>query len=327
MARHDIIVIGASAGGIEALEGVFSGLPHDLPAAIFITQHLPADPSAILPRLLDHYGLLPVAYAQDGEAIRSGKVYLAPPDYHLILEPGFVRLSHGPRENLQRPCINAMFRSAATHYGERVCGVLLSGLLDDGAAGLWEIQQRDGIAVVQDPDEARYRSMPESAIRGLTIQYIVRAAEMGPLLARLAMTDNGVNSGSRPAQACVEPGGQSCPDCGGVMVTARLGGLLEYRCHTGHRLGLATMIAEKHREVELALDIALSQSEELTTLLRTALDQSSGARATEIGNDVLRRLREQEVLRELLGYTTARERDRCIETHTPLSDNKTPLGP
>ena len=115
---------------------------------------------------------------------------MAPPNYHLVLAPGAVQLSHGPKENMQRPCINVMFRSAAAAYGERVAGVLLTGLLDDGAAGLWEIQQQHGATVVQDPVQATFRSMPDSAIRGLNLQYIMRLEEMGPLLARLSVTDH-----------------------------------------------------------------------------------------------------------------------------------------
>lgn len=302
MARRDIIVIGASAGGVETLERLISGFPPDLPAAVFITQHISAKASPILPKLLTPFSLLPADNAEDGEAIRPGKIYVAPPDFHLILEPGVVRLSHGPRENLQRPCINAMFRSAARHYGERVTGVLLTGLLDDGAAGLWEIQQREGATVVQDPEEALYPSMPESAIRGMTVQYIVRIAAMAALLTWLATTHSNNEGTAEPVPAVIEPYGQSCPECGGVMVAARLGGLREYRCHTGHRLGLETMIAEKHKEVERALDIALSQSEELSTLLQTAHEQSVAESATPIGKDIARRSREQQILRDLLGY-------------------------
>ena len=302
MATRDLIAIGASAGGVEALQRLVAGLPADLPAAVIITQHLPNRHASVLPALLNRAGPLPAANPVDGEPILPGRIYIAPPDYHLILAPGRVHLSHGPRENLQRPCINAMFRSAAAAYGERVTGVLLTGLLDDGVAGLWEIQQRFGTTVVQDPKDATFPSMPENAIRGLAVQYIVPIGEMAPLLTRLAMDDRQPFSRSTPSEAIIDHCGQSCPDCGGAMVTARLGDLHEYRCHTGHRLGLETMISEKNREVDRALNVALSQSEELSALLETALIESTGNRALEIENDLALRVREQEILRRILGH-------------------------
>ncbi|MGH9562061.1 MAG: chemotaxis protein CheB, partial [Terracidiphilus sp.] len=186
MSVRDIVVIGASAGGIGALAQLATRLPNDFQAAIFVTIHAYSGRNGFLPKLLSSKGTWPADQARDGEPIRPGRIYTAPPDYHLTLENGRVLLSHGPKENMQRPCINTMFRSAASVYGPRVAGVLLTGLLDDGAAGLWEIQRRGGATIVQDPEEAQFPSMPESAIKGLNVQYIVRIAEMGTLLKRLA---------------------------------------------------------------------------------------------------------------------------------------------
>jgi two-component system chemotaxis response regulator CheB len=185
---RDIIVIGASAGGLDAIRKLVAGFPADLPAAVFVTIHVTQKSDGILPAIITSSGPLVAAHPQDGESIRNGRIYVAPPDYHLLIRQGHVHLGHGPRENLQRPGINVMFRSAASSYGERVTGVLLSGLLDDGAAGLWEIQQHNGGTVVQEPGEATYRSMPDSAIQGLNVQYIVRLVQMAPLLKRLAMS-------------------------------------------------------------------------------------------------------------------------------------------
>src|SRR5438270_1143154 len=147
MAARDIIVIGASAGGFEAIQQLARHFPPDLPAAVFVTLHIYERSESILPSLIDRAGPLPAAHAVDGETIHAGRIYIAPPDYHLMLDPGRVHLSHGPKENMNRPCINVMFRSAAAAYGERVAGVLLTGLLDDGAAGLWEIQQHNGATI------------------------------------------------------------------------------------------------------------------------------------------------------------------------------------
>jgi two-component system chemotaxis response regulator CheB len=299
MAARDIIVIGASAGGFEALQKLVGTLPAELPAAVFITLHVSERSLGILPDFLNRAGPLPAANAVDGAPIRAGHIYVAPPDYHLVLGPGRVELTHGPRENMQRPCINVMFRSAANVYEDRVAGVLLTGLLDDGAAGLWEIQQHHGTTIVQDPAEARFRSMPDSAIRGLNVEYIVGLAEMGPLLARLSMADHDKSEPSEPLQLVEENFGQACPDCGGVMKAVRMGSLREYRCHIGHRFGLQTMIAQKTKVVEHALDEALSQSEELSRLLETASDETTPERPELLRQEIMKRKKEQRVLRDL----------------------------
>lgn len=309
MNARDIVVIGASAGGLEALEKLVISLPADLQAAIFITFHLYLGSDNFLPTALNRAGPLPAAYARDGEPIRQGRIYIAPPDYHLWLEEGRVLLSHGPKENLQRPCINVMFRSAAAAYGHRVAGVLLTGLLDDGAAGLWEIQQHGGVTIVQDPEEAQFRSMPDSAIAGLNVQHIVRLLEIAPLLTWLAMADREITPGVPPeprSETRFEPSfelsGQSCPACGGAMTTASLGGLREYRCHIGHRFGSKSLIAEKWDVVETALNAALAQSEELTDLLENSLAELSDPDDRfEIRQEIDERRSEQETLRALVG--------------------------
>ena len=243
------------------------------------------------------------AHPQDGEAIRNGRIYVAPPDQHLLIREGHIHLGHGPRENLQRPCINVMFRSAASSYGERVTGVLLSGLLDDGAAGLWDIQQRNGATVVQEPEEAAYRSMPESAIQGLNVQYILRLSHMAPLLMRLATSDE------KPVLKPNSPGlshentSQTCPECGGAMTARRMGRLIEYRCHMGHRFGLRTLLEQKSKNIERLLEMALAQSEELSGALKIALDNPDGEDGNDLRNELDRREREQQLLRSLSGNT------------------------
>lgn len=303
MASRDIIVVGASAGGFEAIQKLVVGFPADLPAAVFVTVHVTARSDAILAHQIDRSGLLRAASAVDGESIESGRIYVAPPDYHLLIEAGHLQLSHGPRENLQRPCINTMFRSAANAYGERVAGVLLTGLLDDGAAGLWEIQQHGGATIVQEPEEATFRDMPNSAIRGLNVQYIVRLAEMAPLLTRLSMSDNSQTPSKSPAAPLTEVANQACPECGGAMTAVKMGGLREYRCHIGHRIGLQTMIAQKSTVVEHALGVALSQSEELSDLLERFYQSSSAEDRHALDREIARRKNEQEALRGLTSST------------------------
>jgi len=300
MIARDIIVIGASAGGFDAVEKLAAMFPPDLQAAVFVTVHLAERSEGVLPELLTRAGPLPAIHPWEDTPIQMGRVYVAPPDHHLILTPTSVHVGHGPRENLQRPCINTMFRSAAAAHGPRVIGALLTGLLDDGAAGLWEIQQQGGATVVQDPEEAPFRSMPDNAIRGLNVQYIVRLAEMGPLLVRLTMGDRTQSNERNVEKPTEQLTMQACPECGGAMTLYKMGHLREYRCHIGHRFGLKTMIAEKSGVVERAISSALSQSEELSELLehaRTALDEEA---AGAIHAEIAQRKKEQETLRGLM---------------------------
>jgi two-component system, chemotaxis family, protein-glutamate methylesterase/glutaminase len=181
--------------------------------------------------------------------------------------------------------------------------VLLTGLLDDGAAGLWEIQQRGGATIVQEPEEATFRDMPNRAIRGLNVQYIVRLAEMAPLLTTLSMSDNSQTPSKSPAVPLTEAGNQACPECGGATTAVKMGGLREYRCHIGHRIGLQTMIAQKSSVVEHALGVALSQSEELSDLLERAYQSSSAEDRHTLEREIARRKIEQEALRGLTSST------------------------
>src|SRR5215470_7907732 len=186
MATRDVIVVGASAGGVEPLRKMAAELPSELPAAIFVVLHLPASQPSALPEVLDRSGPLPALTPEDGAPIEPGKIYVAPPDRHLMLEPGNVRIVHGPKENRHRPSVDVLFRSAARAYGPRVTGVILSGSLDDGTAGLIAIKVRGGVAVVQDPAEAFSDGMPRSAMRYLEVDHVIPANALGKLLSRLA---------------------------------------------------------------------------------------------------------------------------------------------
>ena len=185
LAKHDIIVIGASAGGISAVKKIICALPADLPAALFVVIHMPPRPSN-LAEVLSKSSRLPTLEAVQDQPIQRGTIYIAPPDHHLFIDNDRILLWQGPKENRQRPAINALFRSAAVGYGERVVGVILSGIMQDGTTGLWWIRRYGGIVVVQDPSEAEFSEMPETALMYLAPDYVLRLNEMGPLLVQLA---------------------------------------------------------------------------------------------------------------------------------------------
>lgn len=188
MTGHDIIVIGASAGGVTALAQLARQFSARFPAAVFITLHIPANMPSMLPNILNYAGPLTALHPDDGAEIAAGHIYVAPPDHHLLVMQSHMRVVKGPKENRHRPSIDALFRSAALAYGPRVVGVVLTGSLDDGAAGLLAIQQCGGITVVQDPKDALYPSMPQSALELVDTDYCLPLAEIGPLLTQLAHT-------------------------------------------------------------------------------------------------------------------------------------------
>lgn len=296
MPGHDIIVIGGSAGGVEALKELVSGLPPDLPAAVFAVLHVaPYVPSA-LPEIVSRNGSLPVSLAIDGEAIERGRIYIAPPDHHLLVEREFMRVVRGPKENRVRPAVDPLFRSAAQSYGPRVVGVVLTGALDDGTAGLAAIKRRGGVAVVQDPKEALYPSMPRSAVKHVAVDHCLPLADIAPLLARLATTPAPTETLYRvPETLKVEtriarteesdmedveklgsPSFFTCPECKGALWELNDGELLRFRCHVGHAFSAESLIAEQAEELENALWAALRSLEE-----NAALSRRMAARARE----------------------------------------------
>ena len=184
---RDLIVVGASAGGVQALRDFVSGLAPDLPAAVLIVLHLPAHGTSALPDILKRSGPLPATTAQNGDPLEHGRILVAKSDRHILIRGRRIMLSDGPTENGHRPAVNALFRSAALAAGPAVTGVLLSGVLDDGVSGLAAIAARGGTVVVQDPAEAIYPSMPELALRHVRADYVLRAADMGDVLRKIAL--------------------------------------------------------------------------------------------------------------------------------------------
>jgi two-component system chemotaxis response regulator CheB len=182
----DLVVVGASAGGVKALEALVRHLPATLRAAVCVVLHVPAWRKSALPEILARAGNLPAAHAVDRELIKPGRVYVAPPDLHMLINVDRIELWRGPRENLHRPAVNPLFRSAATAYGDRVAAVVLSGAQDDGAAGLWWIKKYGGTTMAQDPFEAEHPSMPQSAIEAVSVDHVAPVAELARVLTWLA---------------------------------------------------------------------------------------------------------------------------------------------
>ena len=198
MDRKEFIVIGTSSGGINALKELVAALPADLKASVFVALHVAPYSIGILPEILERAGRLPASNAKDWEGIEQGRIYVAPPDFHLMVEPsGHMRVTRGPRENRFRPAVDPLFRSAAHAFGPRVVGVILTGWLDDGTAGLWAVKERGGTAIVQHPDDCDAPAMPLNAIKHVEVDHIVPLKEIAPLLVRLTESPAG-EKGERP---------------------------------------------------------------------------------------------------------------------------------
>jgi two-component system chemotaxis response regulator CheB len=270
--HKDIIVVGASAGGIEALKKLVSGLPPDLGAAVFVVQHTAPNSPGLLPSILQRSGRLPALSVKNKAPIEPGRIYVAIPDHHLIIEPGTVRSTRGPKENHSRPAVDPLFRSAALAYGPRVIGIVLTGGLDDGTSGLWTIKCLGGTAIVQDPEEAFADSMPRSALKHVRVDHCVPMAEMGSLLVRLTKEPAESGETAVPEEAKIEveiaganaaleagvqnlgiPSQYSCPECHGVLLQWKEGNRIRFRCHTGHAFSAQSLMAEVDEAIEDAL--------------------------------------------------------------------------
>jgi two-component system, chemotaxis family, protein-glutamate methylesterase/glutaminase len=289
MATKDIVVVGASAGGMATLEKLAAGLPADLPAAVFVVWHLSPGVQSVLPAVMSRAGPLRAGHPKDGDPIQPRRIYVAPNDHHLLLERGYVRVTKGPKENRFRPAIDPLFRSAAYIYGPRAIGVVLSGALDDGTAGLWAIKLRGGTAVVQDPADALHRSMPISALDNVEVDYKLPVAQIGPLLGRLAREPAGaeplvaaserekmdaevkiareVDSRIEDIMQFGELSPFTCPECHGVLTMFRDGNIIRFRCHTGHALSAGTLLEAGTEQVEQRLFDAVRALDETIMLL------------------------------------------------------------
>lgn len=314
MTNHDIVVIGASAGGIEALTRLISGIPGDFPGTLFIVLHIPAESPSYLPQILSRAGNLHASHARDQERFEKSRIYVAPPDHHLLLERGYMRVVRGPKENRHRPAIDPLFRSAARAYGARVVGVVLSGMLDDGTAGMIEIKRRGGVAIVQNPTEALYASMPQSVIEHTNTDYCLPLDEMGPLLVSLAhqpateeepepatealekevrVAEMETNVFNEQAQVG-EPSVFSCPECGGVLWEIKNGDFVRFRCRVGHAFSAESVLAEQTETVDKALWNALKTLDEKVDLSRRLANQALERGNNYMAQRFLEQLREAE---------------------------------
>lgn len=282
-----VIVIGASAGGVDAIRTIVAGLPATLNAAVFVTLHIGAHKSDF-PWLLDRIGTLSASHAVQGEAIRARHIFVAPPDQHLTIEPGKVVLTRGPRENLARPAIDPMFRSAARKYGSNVIGVILTGGLNDGTAGLFEVKAQGGMAIVQDPQDAASTSMPQSAIANVAVDHVVPVDEIASLLTRLVDEHSATGPEEPGDQASGDaqekgmtaqftlnpPVAVTCPDCGGALRRSALGSLTQFSCHIGHVYTAEVMLAAQFLAMERSVEQAMRSLSERAELCRVMMEKA-----------------------------------------------------
>lgn len=291
MAHRDLVVVGASSGGVEALMALLGGLPEDFPAAIFVVLHLRPDYPSQLPAILNRAGRLPVAHAVDGEPIRRGRVYVAPPGMQTYVHRGHISVQRGPAENLYRPAVDPLFRTAAHHYGARVIGVILTGSMDDGAAGLLAVRRGGGATVVQDPREAMFPSMPDKARQAAQPDHVLALAAIPPLLVELVSeyagddclstevpleTREEAPHGARFLTSAEqgEPADIACPDCHGTLWEIDEPGGIRFRCRVGHGYSEDAMLKAHRDSVERALYVALRALEERVALLRKLAERA-----------------------------------------------------
>jgi two-component system, chemotaxis family, protein-glutamate methylesterase/glutaminase len=291
---RDIVVVGASAGGVEALTQVVPALPPEFPAAVFVVLHLSATGTSVLPDILTRRGALPATAPQDGEKIHRGHVYVAPPDRHMLLTATRVHLSSGPRENGHRPAIDPLFRSAARTYGPRVIAVVLSGTLDDGAAGARLVKERGGAVVVQAPADALYPAMPEHTAAVTDVDAALPAREIAAGIATLLEQpldrrwEARAEARDQAEQAAVaaaahaengEPAELSCPECGGPLWERGEGGFVQFACRVGHVYSPESLIAEQGTNLEQALWSATRGLYERADLYRRLARRAEGKSA------------------------------------------------
>lgn len=282
LAEPAVVVIGASAGGLQALLTIVERLPNTLPACVLIAMHSSTNGEGVLPQILDRTGSLPVTFARSGDPVSSGRIYVAPGDFHLLVGVDGLMLAHGPRENGFRPAVDPLFRTAARELGRRVIGVILSGALSDGTYGLSLVKHHGGVTIVQDPDDAQIPSMPQSAINHVAVDHVLPAADIAGEIVRLAeQLADGDGRRTMPRAKRVEPqqpltpteisdmeelfgepSALTCPDCGGALWQVQEGGVVRYQCHVGHQYAPENLEAAQRDAIDGALWSAVRVLEE-----------------------------------------------------------------
>jgi two-component system, chemotaxis family, protein-glutamate methylesterase/glutaminase len=320
--NNRLVVIGASAGGIEALRELVRGLPATFPAPLCVVLHLAPDSPGLVPQILGRAGPLRAVHPSDRQRLEAGTIYVAPPDHHLLVEPGRLRVTKGPRENRFRPAIDPLFRSAAQVYGPAAIGVVLTGNLDDGTAGLWTLKQMGGTAVVQDVKDAMFPSMPASAAHHVDVDYSVPLGQMPGLLGQLVRQAPGttqravpkathveidVSKGANPREigfeAIAMPSRFACPECHGVLLQLKEGSRIRFRCHTGHAYSPASLLADIDQGIQSAMASSLRAVEEgiiLLDQLATHLREAHGTSADSLEAASARAREQSRLLRQLI---------------------------
>jgi two-component system, chemotaxis family, protein-glutamate methylesterase/glutaminase len=293
--NRDVIVIGGSAGGVEAVTRLARGLPADFPAALLVAIHCGPDGPGWLAEILDAAGPLPAVIAEEGQPLERGRIHVAPPDRHLLVAGDHLHVRRGPRENRSRPAIDPLFRSAAVSCSTRVIGVVLSGMLNDGSSGLRAVKRCGGLAVVQDPRDAAYPDMPRNALIYADVDHVLPLAGLAPLLARLAASPRPPPLVEAPEEIRIEAliaaqeltvmpdqhnfgplSSLGCPDCHGIMQEIREGGLVRYRCHTGHAFTLEVLRLAQGEAWERTLYAAMRAQQEQEMLCRRLAEEARG---------------------------------------------------
>lgn len=349
--RRDVVVVGASAGGVRALQTLVAGLPADLRAAVLVVLHTPATARSALPAILSRAGALPAVQAADGDLLEPGRILVAPPGRHMLVHDGRVLLSRGPRENGHRPSVDVLFRSAARDLGPRVVAVVLSGTLDDGAAGMVAVHRAGGVGVVEDPATAAYAGMPTAALAADDPSQVVPVERLaGAIVAEL---DRDVPvDGTPPAWPAPEltveevetaahalhrhgepdptgtPSGFACPDCNGVLFEIEEGPTRRFRCRVGHAWSPASLAAQQGVAVEGALWLALRTLEERAALCDRMAGNAAGrghAVTAEAFADQAAEARSSAlVIRGLIARTATFGPDATAELLTDGADRLTP---
>jgi two-component system chemotaxis response regulator CheB len=280
---RDLVVIGASAGGVAAVGEICAALPRDFPAAVVVAMHLATSARSHLTSIFARHSKLDVVTASDGDALRPGAIHVAPPDHHTVIRDGRIGLNHGPRENRHRPSIDALFRTAAASRRAAVIGVVLSGALDDGACGLHCIDRAGGVSIVQDPRDAEFASMPESALRLVPTAHVAPVHEIGALLEELVRAPIAPQQLSSvedlPVEESRHASGFICPDCGGSLAEIQEDELIRYECRVGHRYSPITLDAASDEATEAALWSALRALRESAAVDRRLVQFAASGRA------------------------------------------------
>lgn len=333
-ANGRIIVIGASTGGFEAFKKIIHDLPPDFETPIFIVWHMAPDIRGVLPQVLNRINTIYAAHGYNDESVKTNRIYVAPPDHHMLLQDGKIRITHGPKENRFRPAVDPLFRSAAYSYGNRVIGVILSGALDDGTAGLWTVKHYGGIAVVQDPLDAEVSSMPENAMREVKTDYCTGISKMAELLVRLSkeplpqkadvMKDELTKKEIEIAaeENALEKGflkfGElspyTCPECHGVLSRLQNDNIIRYRCHTGHAYSADALMTAITEKIEDGLYSAIRGMDESIMLLNHLGDHHAEANQPKLAALYFKKAKEAQERSQLVR--------KAVLNHEELSKDK-----